>query len=96
VLAASVDWGSATGIGLAIFAGVCTLIGAAWTLATILGRIEGKVDRVQQHVEEHCDDIDEIKRDVKELSRSAGVEVRRQVAERRRVQRRDDAEPEAF
>ena len=34
-------------------------------------------------------DINEIKADVKQLSREAGVEVRHQVEERRRVQARD-------
>jgi cell division protein FtsL len=86
---AQIDWGSATGIGLGIFAAVCTVIGGVWKLATDLSRIEGKVDVVQSHIEDHCDDINEIKADVKELSRSAGVEVRQQVLERRRVQARD-------
>jgi cell division protein FtsL len=86
-----IDWSSASGIGLAIFAAACTLIGGVWKLASVLFRIEGKVDLVQQHVEEHCDDIDEVKRDVKALSRAAGVEVRKQVEERRRVQARDAA-----
>ena len=86
---AQVEWGTITLLTLAIFGALAILIGATWKIASVLFRIEGKVDLVQQHVEEHCDDIDEIKADVKQLSRAAGVEVRHQVEERRRVQARD-------
>jgi hypothetical protein len=91
---AQVDWGNITVVSLAIFAALCAVIGGVWKLASVLFRIEGKVDLVQAHVEEHCDDINEIKSDVKQLAREAGVEVKRQVAERRRVQARDNAEQE--
>lgn len=87
----NVEWGTVTVVGLAIFTALSVIIGGVWVVATVLFRIEGKVDVVNAHVADHCDDIDEIKRDVKELSRSAGVEVRAQVAERRRVQTRDRA-----
>ena len=86
---AQVEWGTITLLTLAIFGALAILIGATWKIASVLFRIEGKVDLVQQHVEDHCDDINEIKADVKQLSRQAGVEVRHQVEERRRVQARD-------
>ena len=65
---AQVAWGAATGIGLAIFAAVCTLIGGVWKMASVLFRIEAKVDRVEDHVKDHCDDINEVKADVKDVS----------------------------
>lgn len=90
---AQIEWGTITLISLAIFAALATLIGAVWKIASILFRIEGKVDIVTAHVADHCDELDEVKWDVKEISRAAGVEVQHQVAERRRVQARDAASP---
>ena len=63
---------------LSILGGAGLVVGATWKLSSILNRLDSKIDLVAGHVKDHCDDLTEVKNDVKTLIRGRPEEqVRR-------------------